>query len=38
MEEKIKETINIIKPYLNSDGGDIEFVSLKDNIVYISIY
>ena len=37
MEEKIKETINIIKPYLNSDGGDIEFVSLKDNIVYIKL-
>lgn len=38
MEEKIKETINIIKPYLNSDGGDIEFISYKDNIVYIKLH
>ena len=38
MEEKIKETINIIKPYLNSDGGDIEYVSYKDNIVYVKMY
>ena len=38
MEEKIKETINIIKPYLNSDGGDIEYVSYKDNIVYVKMH
>lgn len=38
MEEKIKETINIIRPYLNSDGGDIEYVSYKDNIVYVKMH
>ena len=38
MEERIIEIINEIKPYLNSDGGDIEFVRYEDNIVYIKFY
>ena len=46
MEEKIKETINIIKPYLNSDGGDngktteVDNSSnnYKDNIVYVKMH
>lgn len=37
MEEKIKDVIDEIKPYLNSDGGDIEFVKYEDNIVYIKL-
>ena len=35
MEDKIIEVINEIKPYLNSDGGDIEFVKYEDNVVAI---
>lgn len=34
-EEKIIETIECLKPYLISDGGNIEFVKYEDNIVYI---
>ena len=38
MEEKIKEIIEELRPFLINDGGDIEFVKLEDNIVYICIY
>lgn len=37
METKIKEIIGELKPYLNSDGGDIEFVKYEDNIVYVKL-
>ena len=30
MEEKIIEIIEKIRPYLNMDGGDIEFIDYKD--------
>lgn len=41
MEEKIlkiKETLDYLRPYLNMDGGDVEFVKYEDNIVYIKMY
>ncbi len=38
MEEKIKELINNIRPYLNMDGGDIEFVKYEDNYIYVKMY
>lgn len=34
-EEKIKEIIEKLRPFLISDGGNIEFVKYEDNIVYI---
>ncbi len=37
MEEKIKEVIENIRPYLNMEGGDIEFVKYEDNYVYIKL-
>ena len=37
IEEKIIEIINNIRPYLNMDGGDIEFIKYKDNYVYIKL-
>lgn len=36
-EKKIKELIEKMRPFLMSDGGDIEFVEYKDNIVYIKL-
>lgn len=33
MEEKIIEAISTIRPYLQRDGGDIEFVELTDDMV-----
>lgn len=38
IEEKIKEMIEQIRPYLNMDGGDIEYIKYEDNIVYIKLY
>ena len=37
MEQKIIEVINELKPYLNSDGGDIEYVKCEEDIVYIHL-
>ena len=36
-EEKIKEIIDKLRPFLISDGGNIEFVKYEDNIVYIKM-
>lgn len=36
-EEKIKEIIDALRPYLINDGGNIEFVKYEDNIVYIKM-
>lgn len=40
MEEtinKIKELLDSLRPYLNMDGGDVEFIDYKDNIVYVKL-
>lgn len=37
MNEKIKLIINEIKPYLNMDGGDIEFIKYEDNYLYVRL-
>ncbi|MFA5603852.1 MAG: NifU family protein [Bacilli bacterium] len=36
-EEKIINIINELRPFLISDGGNIEFVKLENNIVYIKL-
>ena len=35
--EKIKSTIDNLKPFLISDGGDIDFVKYEDGIVYVKL-
>jgi Fe-S cluster biogenesis protein NfuA len=35
--EKIKEVLNKTRPFLQQDGGDIEFVDFKDGIVYVKM-
>lgn len=35
--EEIKKILDKIRPYLNSEGGDLEFVSYSDGIVYIKM-
>ncbi len=37
MEKEVKKIIDKIRPYLNNDGGDIEFVKLEDGIVYVKM-
>lgn len=36
-ENKIKELLNDIRPLLNQDGGDIEFVRYEDNFVFVKL-
>lgn len=35
--EKIKNVIKKIKPFLISDGGNLEFIKYEDNIVYVKL-
>ena len=37
IENKIIEEIEKLKPFLQSDGGNIEFVKYEDNIVYVKL-
>lgn len=37
IEEKVIEIIDMLKPFLASEGGDIEFVKYEDGIVYIKM-
>lgn len=37
VEAKIKEVIDMLRPFLINDGGNIEFVKYEDNIVYIQM-
>lgn len=36
-EKKIIEIIEKLRPYLISDGGDIQFVKYENNIVYVRL-
>lgn len=36
-EDKILEIIEKIRPFLVSDGGNLEFVKFEDGIVYIKM-
>ncbi len=35
--DQIIEVLEIIRPYLKSDGGDVEFVDVEDGIVKIKM-
>ncbi len=37
MEDKVMEAINAIRPALQNDGGDIEFISLEGKIVHVRL-
>lgn len=37
VENKIKELLDDLRPFLNQDGGDIEFIKYEDNFVYIKL-
>jgi Fe-S cluster biogenesis protein NfuA len=34
LEERVAEVIEEIRPYIQQDGGDIELVEVKENVVY----
>ena len=38
MEQKVKDALDQIRPFLQRDGGDVEFVELtEDNIVKVRL-
>lgn len=37
MEEKVISVINDLRPFLMNDGGNIEFIKLENDIVYIKL-
>ena len=37
IENKIKDIIDSVRPYLVSDGGNIEFIKFENNIVYVKM-
>lgn len=37
-ENAIKLIINKVRPFLQADGGDVEFVKFEEGIVYVRLY
>ena len=37
VEKKILEVLDTIKPFLYSEGGDIEFIKYEDGYVYVKL-
>ncbi len=37
MKEKIEKALNEIRPSLQADGGDVEFVDVEDGIVKVRL-
>ena len=37
IELKIRALIDKLRPFLIQDGGNLEFVSYKDNVVYVRL-
>ena len=35
--DKIKKMVDELRPYLNMDGGDIEFIKYEDNYLYVRL-
>ena len=37
MKEQVQEVLNIIRPSLQADGGDVELVDVKDGVVSVRL-
>ncbi|HKM29981.1 MAG TPA: NifU family protein [Bacilli bacterium] len=37
IENKVKTILDKIRPYLQRDGGDVEFVKVQEGIVYVKM-
>lgn len=35
---KIMEVLNQLRPYINSEGGDLEFIKYEEDYVYVKLY
>ena len=38
IEDKIKEVLDKVRPLLQNDGGDIEFIKFEDGIVFVTMH
>ncbi len=36
-EKQIEEIIRKVRPYLQADGGDVEYIGFQDGIVYVKL-
>ena len=37
LEERVREVIESFRPYIQADGGDIEFVAVEDAVVKVRL-
>ncbi len=37
IEEQIKATLDKIRPFIQRDGGDVQFLTYEDGVVYIKM-
>lgn len=37
VEKRINEVLDRIKPYLENDGGNLEYIKFEDGIVYVRL-
>tara|TARA_B100000780_G_scaffold128238_1_gene89912 strand:+ start:13476 stop:13712 length:237 start_codon:yes stop_codon:yes gene_type:complete len=37
LKEKVEEGLNEIRPFLKSDGGNIELISIENNVVKVKL-
>lgn len=37
MKDQVQEVLNIIRPSLQADGGDVELVDVKDGVVSVKL-
>lgn len=35
--KNVKKVIKKLRPYLNQDGGDLEFIDFKDGVVFVRL-
>lgn len=36
-EAKVKKVLDEIRPYIQMDGGDVDFVKIEDNVLYLQM-
>ena len=37
VEEKIEKVLNRVRPYLQNDGGDVEFIKYENGVCYVRL-
>ena len=37
LEDKVQQALDSIRPFLKNDGGDIELIDIKEDIVYVRL-